>query len=78
MEIYTVGIDLGKTVFNLVGLSVQGEVIVRKKFFRKQFLHFTANLRVGLISMEACGGAHFLGRVLREQGMKHGRCQHSM
>ena len=43
MEIYTVGIDLGKTVFNLVGLSVQGEVIVRKKFFRKQFLHFTAN-----------------------------------
>jgi transposase len=31
-------------------------------------LHFTANLKVGLIGMEACGGSHFLGRVLREQG----------
>ncbi len=34
MEIYTIGIDIGKTVFNLVGLSVQGEVVVRKKFSR--------------------------------------------
>ena len=42
MEIRTVGIDLGKTVFNLVGLSPQGEVVVRKKFSRKQLLHFTA------------------------------------
>ncbi len=66
MEIHTVGIDLGKTVFNLVGL--RGEVVVRKKFSRKQLLHFTANLQVGLIGMEACGGAHFLGRAPREQG----------
>ena len=39
MEIHPVGIDLGKTVFNLVGLSVQGEVVVRKKFSRQQLLH---------------------------------------
>jgi hypothetical protein len=37
MEIYTIGIDIGKTVFNLVGLSVQGEVVVRKKFSRNSF-----------------------------------------
>jgi hypothetical protein len=41
--------------------------MVRKKFSRKQLLHFAANLQVELIGMEACGGAHFLGRVLREQ-----------
>ena len=41
---------------------------MRKKFSRKQLLHFTANLRVKLIGMEACGGSHFLGRALREQG----------
>ena len=35
---------------------------------RKQLLHFTANLQVKLIGMEACGGSHFLGRALREQG----------
>jgi len=41
---------------------------VRKRFNRTQLLHFTANLKVELISMEACGGSHFLGRALREQG----------
>ncbi len=68
MELHTIGIDLGKTVFHLVGLNLRGEVVVRKKFSRKRLLHFTANLKVELIGMEACGGAHFLGRALREQG----------
>ena len=67
MELHTIGIDLGKTVFHLVGLNLRGEVVVHKKFSRKQLLHFTANLKVELIGMEACGGAHFLGRALREQ-----------
>src|SRR5579872_714188 len=68
MEIYTIGIDLGKTVFHMVGLNVRGEAGVRKKFSRTQLLRFTAKLRVELIGMEACRGAHFLGRALREQG----------
>jgi len=68
MEIYTIGIDLGKTVFHMVGLNVRGEAVVRKKFSRTQLLRFTAKLRVELIGMEACGGAHFLGHALREQG----------
>jgi len=68
MELHTIGIDLGKTVFHLVGLNLRGEVVVRKKFSRKQLLHFTANRQVHLIGMEACGGSHFLGRALQEQG----------
>jgi transposase len=68
MELHTIGIDLGKTVFHLVGLNRHGEVVVRKKFSRTQLLRFTANVRVELIAMEACGGSHFLGRALREQG----------
>jgi len=68
MEIYTIGIDLGKTVFHMVGLNVRGEAVVRKKFSRTRLLPFTAKLRVELIGMEACRGAHFLGRALREQG----------
>src|SRR6202162_861896 len=68
MELHTIGIDLGKAVFHLVGVNLRGEVVVRKKFSRKQLLHFTANLQVELIGMEACGGAHFLGRALRGQG----------
>jgi len=68
MELHTIGVDLGKTVFHLVGLNRLGEIVVRKKLSRPQLLRFTANLHVQLIGMEACGGAHFLGRALREQG----------
>jgi len=68
MEIHTIGIDLAKTVFHLGGLNVRGEVVVRKRFSRIQLLRFTAKRRGALIGMEACGGAHFLGRALREQG----------
>src|SRR5258708_4076194 len=68
MEIRTIGIDLGKTVFHLVGVNVRGEVVVRKKCSRLQLLRFTSNLRECLIGREACGGSHFLGRALREQG----------
>ena len=68
MNLHTIGIDLGKTVFHLVALNQSGEVEVRKKFSRAQLLRFTANLRVDLIGMEACAGSHFLGRALTEQG----------
>ena len=68
MEIRTIGIDLGKTVFHFVGVNAHGEVVVRKKGSRTQLLRFTSNLRGCLIGMEACGGSHFLGRALREQG----------
>ena len=43
MELHTIGIDLGKTVFHLVGLNQRGEVVVRKQFSRQQLLRFTAN-----------------------------------
>ena len=68
MELFTLGIDLGKTTFHLVGMNQRGEVVFRKRHSRAQLLHFTANLKVALIGMEACGGSHFLGRALREQG----------
>ena len=68
MKIHTIGIDLGKTSFHLVGLSERGEVVVRKRFTRLQLLRFTANRSVQRIGMEACGGSHFLGRALEQQG----------
>jgi transposase len=61
MQIRSVGIDLGKTTFNLVALSATGKVLLRKKFTQKQLVMFTANLQTSLIGMEACSGAHFLG-----------------
>src|ERR1700750_2503043 len=68
MQIRSVGIDLGKTTFHLVALGASGKVLVKKKFSQKQLLAFTANMQTSLIGLEACSGAHFLGRALRQQG----------
>src|SRR3984885_7139196 len=68
MQIRSVGIDLGKTTFHLVALADNGKVLLKKKFSQKQLIIFTANLQTSLIGMEACSGAHFLGRALRAQG----------
>lgn len=58
----------GKTTFHLVALGDNGKVLLKKKFTQKQLITFTANLQTSLIGMEACSGAHFLGRALRAQG----------
>ena len=68
MQIQSVGIDLGKTTFHLVALGAAGKLLVKKKFTQKQLLAYTANLQTSLIGLEACAGAHFLGRALRQQG----------
>jgi transposase len=68
MQIRSVGIDLGKTTFHVVALGDNGKVLLKKKFTQKQLITFTANLQTLLIGMEACSGAHFLGRALRAQG----------
>ena len=68
MDIHAIGIDLGKTMFHLVGVDSSGTVVVRKRCSRTQLLAYTANLRVHRIGMEACSGSHFLGRALRAQG----------
>ena len=68
MDIRTIGIDLGKSVFHLVGLDERGNIVAKKHFSRGQLLTYTANLASCLIGMEACCGAHFLGTLLVRQG----------
>jgi len=63
MKLQVLGIDLGKAVFHLVGVDSAGRVVIRKRCSRAQLLAFTANLEVQSIGMEACSGAHFLGRA---------------
>src|SRR5437667_10911335 len=70
MHITSIGIDLGKTTFHLVALGERNKGLVRKKFSRAQLLGYTANLPSSLIGLEACGGSHFMGAALREQGQE--------
>ena len=68
MKIASIGIDIGKTTFHLVGLDERGSTVVRKKFSRNTLLAHTAKFSTSLIGIEACGGSHYLARCLREQG----------
>ena len=68
MEIAVLGIDLGKNSCSVVGLDSAGRVIMRRRLRRESVIKFAASLAPCVVAMEACCGAHHLGRVLREQG----------
>ncbi len=68
MQTVTLGIDIGKAVFHLIGLDARGKIVLRRRVARAQLLRLTANLPACLVGMEACGSAHHLARALRAQG----------
>jgi transposase len=68
MQIHTIGIDIAKTIFHLVGMDERGAIIVRKRMSRAQLITFLANVPAAVIGMEASCGAHHLGSVLSAQG----------
>ena len=63
-----VGIDIAKRIFHLVGMDERGKIILRKRLVRGEVLSFMAQLPPVTVGMEACGGAHYWARHLREQG----------
>lgn len=63
----TIAIDIAKSVFQLHWLSADG-VIERRKFNRAKLMQFVARLPPSRIVMEACGGAHHLGRQFTAMG----------
>jgi transposase len=67
-SIATIGIDLGKTTFHLIGLSSRGTIVLRLKVSRDQLEHRLANRHPCLIGLETCAGAHHVARKLRQLG----------
>jgi transposase len=66
--IATVGVDIGKNSFHVVGLDQRGAIVLRQKWSRGQVEARFANLPPCLVGMEACVGAHHLSRVLKALG----------
>ena len=61
----TIGIDIGKNWFHVVGLDRRGAIVLRQKWSRSQVEARLANMPPCLIGMEACVGAHLLSRKLQ-------------
>jgi transposase len=66
--IATLGIDIGKNVFHLIGLNQRGAIMLRQKLTRRQLAVRLSNLPPCLVGLEAGVGAHHLGRTLKERG----------
>jgi transposase len=64
----TIGLDLAKNVFQVHGINVDGEVVIRKQLRRSQVLPFFEKLSPCLIGMEACAGSHHWARELGALG----------
>lgn len=63
-----IGIDLAKSVFQLHGASMTGEVKFRKKLSRLQFHRFISQHPSAIVVMEACGSAHYWAREIAKHG----------
>jgi transposase len=68
MQIAVLGIDLGKNSCSVVGLDSTGAVIKRRRMRPESIAAFTEKLPACIVAMEACCGAHHLGRMMAGQG----------
>lgn len=63
-----IGVDIGKEVFHLVGLSADGKIALRRKIKRLGLKDAFGGLPACIVGMEACLSAHFVSRTLRALG----------
>ena len=68
MTISTIGLDLGKSVFQVHGVDAHGKVVVTKQLRRGAVLRFFANLPPCLVGLEACATAHHWARAIGNLG----------
>ena len=64
----TIGLDLGKSVFQVHGVDSQGAVVVQRRIVRARLLAFFAKQPACLVGMEACAAAHHWARELQKLG----------
>jgi transposase len=68
MQIAVLGIDLGKNSCSVAGLDGAGKVVLRRRLQRESVIKLASGLAPCVMALEACCGAHHLGRILRDQG----------
>ena len=66
--ITTIGLDIAKSVFQVHGVNVAGQVVVRRQLKRRYVLAFFQKLPPCLIGIEACASSHHWSRELQALG----------
>src|SRR5215204_702275 len=65
-DVRILGVDLGKNSCSIVGLDGAGRVLLRRRTRREGVIALAAKLPGCVVAMEACCGAHHLGRAWRD------------
>jgi transposase len=68
MSIVILGVDLGKNSCSVVGVDAAGAVVVRRSMRRQTLIDYVLKLPACVVAMEACCGAHHLGRLFGAHG----------
>ena len=68
MTIVMIGIDLGKNSCSVAALDESGAVVLRRRMRPASIVEFAAKHAPCTVAMEACCGAHYMGRRLLAQG----------
>jgi transposase len=66
----SIGIDIGKDVFHLVGFDADGKIVLGGKIKRLSLVSTFSALPPCVVGMEACLSAHFVSRTLRNLGFE--------
>ena len=73
----SIGIDIGKDVFHLVGFDRSGQIVLRRKIKRLALVSTFETLSPCIVGMEACLSAHFVSRTLRSSVLRLGSSRRS-
>lgn len=71
MNSVTLGIDLGKRWFHVVGCDAAGKVVLREKLGRNQLLQLMAQHPPCLVGIETCCGSQYLARKFQGFGPRN-------
>src|SRR3546814_17196048 len=64
----TIGLDTGKSVFQVHVEDVEGRTVTRRRLRRSQVAAFLARQAASVVGIEARGSAYYWGRLLRALG----------
>jgi transposase len=68
MDVTVIGIDLGKNSCSLAGMDAGGRIVFRKRASRSGGVALVRKHPGCVVAMEACCGAHHLGRIFVADG----------
>lgn len=68
MDVTVIGIDLGKNSCSVAGMDAGGRVVFRKRASRSGVVALVRKHPGCVVAMEACCGAHHLGRIFVADG----------